>query len=201
MMSRERVASRIREEVLKCRACKLGELREERKEAGENITAVPGRGPLRTPLMLVGEAPGAQEEIDGIPFCGKAGQLLDQIVGGIGFTMNHVRIANTVNCRPPGNRNPAPEETHSCARYLRWDILNVDPKVIIALGSCAVAWFKGHPVKITQERGKPFTWEHITVVPTFHPAYLLRPNGREQMPVVEQDFALALDLLRRDDGQ
>lgn len=169
MFSKPEVHKRLVNLIAKCEGCILHKTR---------VKTVPGTGPLWTPLAFIGEGPGAAEDIQGIPFCGKSGELLFGSNGllekVIGYTRENVLIRNTVCCRPPGNRTPSPEETLSCAGYLRASLLNVYPKVIVALGASAAAWFFGQHVQITAVRGKPITWEGITVLPTYHPAYILR---------------------------
>jgi len=172
MFSKEHVQRSITRQIKACDACPLHQRR---------TNPVPGTGPLWTPLAIVGEAPGADEDHAGEPFVGRCGDLLfgkdgrsGPIMDVLGYARNNILIRNIVCCRPPGNRAPEPEEIHSCRRYLRWSLLNAYPKVIIALGATAVSWFVGETTTIGSVRGKTLTWETIMVVPTYHPGYLLR---------------------------
>jgi len=189
MFSKQETQKRLDEEIRKCDACTLCEKRTQ---------AVPGTGPLWTPLAIVGEAPGQREDLEGIPFCGKSGELLfspDGLFPSItGFRREHILIRNVVCCRPPGNAAPNPEQIQSCSNYLRSSLLNAYPKVIISFGATPTAWFIGTNVVMGDVRGKPFVWENMQVIPTYHPAYLLRnPAARE---LVEQDLKKAMEILR-----
>ena len=134
--------------------------------------------------MFIGEGPGADEDTQGIPFVGRAGQLLDKIVEAMGLVRNQIYIANVVKCRPPGNRAPLPEETAECVPFLRAQIEAIHPRVIVALGAAATATLVGDTASLTQLRGKfhPSAWfPDIPVMPTFHPAYLLRtPSAKKE---------------------
>ena len=140
-----------------------------------------GVGNPSADLMFVGEAPGADEDIQGEPFVGKAGQLLTRIIEAIGLTRGEVYIANVIKCRPPGNRNPEPDEVAECEPFLFRQIDAVRPKVIVALGKFAAQCLLRSDVPITRLRGKEFAFRDAILIPTFHPAYLLRnpPAKRE----------------------
>ena len=153
-----------------CRACRLAEGRTQ---------VVFSRGNPEARLMFVGEAPGADEDRQGLPFVGKAGQLLDRILEAAGIDPNDVYITNVVKCRPPGNRTPLPDEVKICTQlWLLPEIEIVRPLIIVPLGSVATQFFLGQKVPITRVRGQWFEWNGIKVFPMFHPAYLLRNPSR-----------------------
>ena len=124
--------------------------------------------------MFVGEGPGADEDEQGIPFVGRAGQLLTQIIKAMGFERDDVYIANVVKCRPPGNRNPEPDEIEICEPFLLRQIEAIRPQVIVALGKFAAQTLLRSDVPITRLRGQFLKLRDIDVMPTFHPSYLLR---------------------------
>ncbi|HQH27315.1 MAG TPA: uracil-DNA glycosylase, partial [Oligoflexia bacterium] len=135
------------------------------------------------PIVFVGEGPGADEDRIGEPFVGKAGALLTAaITKGLGLRREDVYICNVVKCRPPGNRTPAPDEAKACTPYLFRQLELLQPKVIVALGSPAQMALCGEPGGITRLRGKWLSWRGVRVMPTFHPAYLLRN------PAAKRDF-------------
>jgi uracil-DNA glycosylase family 4 len=140
-----------------------------------------GVGNPSADLMFVGEAPGADEDVQGEPFVGKAGQLLTKIIEAINLKREDVYIANVIKCRPPGNRNPEPDEVAECEPFLFRQIDAVKPKVIVALGKFAAQCLLRSDVPITRLRGKEFAYRDAILIPTFHPAYLLRnpPAKRE----------------------
>ncbi len=135
---------------------------------------VPGQGNPRPEIMFVGEAPGADEDAQGLAFVGAAGQLLTKMIEAMGLSREDVFIANILKCRPPENRPPTPEETQICMPYLKEQIRLLKPKVIVALGATAVKGLLADEIGITKLRGQWRTFEGIDVMPTFHPAYLLR---------------------------
>jgi DNA polymerase len=141
-------------------------------------------------LMFIGEGPGYHEDIQGLPFVGAAGQLLNTLLGEIGLTREEVRITNTVLCRPPGNRDPMPDELESCRPYLTQQIELVDPKVIVTLGNFATRVILDTTVGISRMRGQRFSWNGRLVIPTFHPAAVLRGGGAtgRTMQQVREDF-------------
>ncbi|HEY3175127.1 MAG TPA: uracil-DNA glycosylase [Candidatus Polarisedimenticolia bacterium] len=148
-----------------CRRCKLCEGR---------THIVFGDGSAGARLMFVGEGPGSEEDRRGLPFVGRAGQLLDQIIKAMGYSRSEVYIANVVKCRPPDNRTPQPDETASCTPFLFRQIEIIQPKVIVALGSPASQALLETSAGITKIRGTFRQYRGIPVMPTFHPAYLLR---------------------------
>ena len=177
----------LRTEVLACRACALCETR-------ENV--VFGEGSRTAELMFVGEAPGRDEDLQGKPFVGRSGQLLTKMIEGMGFSRDEVFIANVLKCRPPKNRDPAPDETRKCRPFLLRQIEQIGPKVICALGRHALRALTDYSGPIGRVRGRPMAFlEDLVVVPTFHPAYLLRnpPAKREAW----DDLKAILKLLGR----
>jgi uracil-DNA glycosylase len=160
-----------------------------------------GVGDINSPIMFVGEAPGADEDEQGEPFVGRAGQLLTKIIEAMGFSRDTVYIANILKCRPDtpgqsaGNRPPTPEEIQRCLPYLNAQIDLIQPKAIIALGATAVAGLFGKSAPISKIRGAFMTFRGIPVMPTFHPSYLLRPNGFAAKPLVWQDMLQVLEKL------
>jgi uracil-DNA glycosylase family 4 len=162
----------IREEVASCTKCTLAPTRK---------NTVFSRGNPQAKLVFVGEAPGADEDAQGLPFVGVAGQLLDRMIKAMGLDPEtDVYICNIIKCRPPGNRKPTPEEMDTCMPYLHEQLANLDPKVIVATGNTAVAGLLGTKIGITKLRG---SWKlyrgKIPVMPTFHPSYLLRESATQ----------------------
>lgn len=143
--------------------------------------AVPGEGnPDHPDILFISEAPGAEEDAIGRPFVGKAGDLMTKMIGAMGYTRDQIYIANIVKCRPPGNRIPLPEEMTACAGYLRAQVELLQPKIIVALGKMAVEGLLNKKVAITRFRGTWCTYQGIDVMPTLHPAYLLRSPGKKR---------------------
>ncbi len=141
-------------------------------------------GTAGSPLMLIGEAPGREEDIQGVPFVGKAGMLLNKILASIGLTRENVYIANTIPWRPPGNRTPTPREVALCRPFIEKQIHLAKPRILVALGGVATQFLTGAQNGIIRTRGKWFTYERedntkIPVMPTFHPAYLLRTPSQK----------------------
>jgi uracil-DNA glycosylase family 4 len=161
------------------RACTLCALHKGRTQA------VPGEGPANADIMFIGEGPGFHEDRQGRPFVGAAGQFLEELLASINLTREQVYIANVVKCRPPGNRDPLPEELSACAPYLDRQIELIRPKVIVTLGRFSMArFFPG--ASISKIHGQPKRVGNVLVVPMFHPAAALhQPKWR---PVVEADF-------------
>ncbi|MGE5418022.1 MAG: uracil-DNA glycosylase [Acidobacteriota bacterium] len=150
-----------------------------------------GDGDNQTRIMLVGEGPGQSEDEIGLPFVGKAGQLLDKILEAAGFMRSKVYITNVVKCRPPGNRLPVPQEIAVCRGYLEAQIRLIKPEIIVCLGALATQTIVDNKAKITQVRGKWYTRHDVMIMPTYHPAALLR-NEHLKRPVWE-DFKLIRD--------
>jgi uracil-DNA glycosylase family 4 len=139
-----------------------------------------GVGNADADLMFVGEAPGADEDVQGIPFVGRAGQLLTKIIEAIGLTRDQVYIANVIKCRPPGNRNPEPDEVETCEPFLFRQIDVVSPKVIVALGTFAAKTLLRTQDPISRLRGRVYEFRGAKLIPTFHPAFLLRSPDRKR---------------------
>ena len=164
----------IREDIGDCTRCKLHTLG--RKQI------VFGVGNPRAQLMFVGEAPGADEDIQGEPFVGRAGQLLTKIIEAIGLKREDVYIANVIKCRPPQNRNPEPDEVEQCEPFLFRQIDTIKPKVIVALGKFAAQCLLRTAEPITKIRGREYKYRDAILMPTYHPAYLLRnPSSKREV--------------------
>jgi len=171
-----------------CQRCKLHTLGRRQ--------VVFGVGHPDADLMFVGEAPGADEDIQGEPFVGRAGQLLTKIIEAIGLKRGDVYIANVIKCRPPGNRNPEPDEVERCEPFLFRQIDIVKPKVIVALGKFAAQSLLKTNDPITRLRGREYRFRSATLIPTFHPAYLLRnPSSKRE---VWEDMKRVRALLTQD---
>jgi len=157
-----------------CSRCKLHTL--------GRTQVVFGVGNPNADLMFVGEAPGADEDIQGEPFVGRAGQLLTKIIEAISLRREDVYIANVIKCRPPGNRNPEPDEVEQCEPFLFRQIDTVKPKVIVALGKFAAQCLLRTNDPITRIRGREFKYRDAILIPTYHPAYLLRtPSAKREV--------------------
>ena len=164
----------VRADLGDCTRCKL--------HAQGRRQIVFGVGNPEADLMFVGEAPGADEDVQGIPFVGRAGQLLTKIIEAIGLTREQVYIANLIKCRPPGNRNPEPDEVGQCEPFLFRQIDMIKPKVIVALGKFAAQSLLRTVEPITKLRGREFTYRGAILMPTYHPAYLLRsPSAKRDV--------------------
>ncbi|MGD1019256.1 MAG: uracil-DNA glycosylase [Verrucomicrobiia bacterium] len=154
-----------------------------------------GVGNARAEIMFVGEAPGRDEDMQGEPFVGRAGELLTKIIAAMGFKREDVYIANVLKCRPPENRTPLPDEVTNCLPYLVSQIELIQPKVIVALGATAVRGLIDVQLGITKMRGHWYTFRDILIMPTFHPAYLLRnPPAKKE---VWEDMKAVLEKLGR----
>jgi len=170
-----------------CRRCKLCEGRDK---------IVFGTGDPEARLLFVGEGPGADEDRQGVPFVGKAGQLLNKIIEAMGLARDQVYIANVVKCRPPDNRAPQPDETAACTPFLFRQIEIISPRVIVALGAPATHALIESSAGITKIRGTFREFRGIPVMPTFHPAYLLRnPAAKKE---VWSDMQMVMRLLQED---
>ena len=162
----------IRAGLGNCTRCKLHDLG--RKQI------VFGAGDDHAQLMFVGEAPGRDEDIKGVPFVGRAGQLLTKIIESIDLSRESVYIANVIKCRPPQNRNPENDEVETCQPFLFSQIDAIKPKVIVALGAFAAQTLLGSTETISQLRGKVYEYRGASLIPTFHPAFLLRSPTRKR---------------------
>lgn len=161
----------IRKELGDCKRCKLHRTR---------TTIVFGEGNKKARLMFIGEGPGYDEDVQGRPFVGKAGQLLTKIIQSIHIEREEVYIANIIKCRPPQNRNPEPDEIGSCSPFLMKQIQAIQPKIICALGAFAAQTLLRTDAKITSLRGRTFDLQGIKVLPTYHPAFLLRNPDKKR---------------------
>jgi uracil-DNA glycosylase len=154
-----------------------------------------------SPLMVVGEAPGKDEDAQGLPFVGRSGKLLDQVIEEeLGVTRDRVSIVNTVMCRPPGNRDPQADEIAACNEWLEAKLVHVQPKVVITLGNFATRLLlfgdPGAKQGITKLRGQSYPWRHDAVlVPTFHPSAVLRSGGGQPLAQMRADFIRAKQAL------
>jgi DNA polymerase len=177
------------ERIADCPNCMLARTRTQ---------TVPGSGPPTSEVMFVGEGPGQREDERGLPFVGPAGKLLDEMLAAAGWTRAHVYVTNVVKCRPPGNRDPEPEEIAACAPYLEEQLRLLDARLIVTLGRFSMArWFPG--ASISRIHGQPRRLEEgRIVVPMYHPAAALR-NGALR-PVLAADFARLPGLLEEARG-
>jgi uracil-DNA glycosylase len=168
-------------EASACTKCRL---------AGGRTQVVYGTGNADADLMFIGEGPGYYEDKQGEPFVGAAGQLLNTMLEEIGVRRGDVYIANVIKCRPPGNRDPLPEEVDACTPWLREQIALIEPRVIVTLGNFATRFMLDKPVSISRVRGQRFPQEGRTIIPTFHPAAILRGGGEAstQMVALRSDF-------------
>ena len=173
--SQAEALSRLKVEIgPDCQRCKLHALGRHQ--------VVFGVGNPNADLMFVGEGPGADEDIQGEPFVGRAGQLLTKIIEAIGMTRQDVYIANVIKCRPPQNRNPEPDEVEKCEPFLFRQIETIKPKVIVALGKFAAQSLLKTSEPITRIRGREYTYRDAILMPTYHPAYLLRnPSSKREV--------------------
>ncbi|HXE80679.1 MAG TPA: uracil-DNA glycosylase [Vicinamibacterales bacterium] len=177
--------AQIRAEIGDCTRCRL--------HAGRT-NLVFGVGNPDAELMFVGEGPGADEDMQGEPFVGRAGQLLTQIIKAMGYDRSQVYIANVVKCRPPNNRNPEPDEIEQCQPFLMRQIEAIRPRVVVALGKFAAQTLLQTSDPITRLRGRFYTLGDIEVMPTFHPSYLLRtPSAKRE---VWEDMKKVMAFLR-----
>jgi len=186
---------KIEDEIKNCTRCCLYKDR-------KNV--VIGNGNVSADLMFVGEAPGRQEDLTGEPFCGRSGKLLSKMIIAMGYTRKDVYIANVIKCRPPNNRNPLPYEIEKCKDFLSRQIQHINPKVIVTLGNFAMKELRQckDNLGITKSHGKIFVIDlfyhpnkMIFVVPTFHPAYLLRNSNRKRE--CWEDLQVAMEILKQ----
>jgi uracil-DNA glycosylase family 4 len=180
--------STIRDDIGDCTRCKL------HTQGRQQI--VFGVGHPSAEVMFVGEAPGADEDVQGVPFVGRAGQLLTKMIEAMGLKRDDVYIANVIKCRPPGNRNPEPDEIAQCQPFLFRQIATVQPRVIIALGAFAAKTLLETDTPIGKLRGKQYEFRGATLIPTFHPSFLLRSPGYKRE--AWEDLKMALGVLGRE---
>ena len=191
--ARVTAGAELRQRVLVCQKCP--------HLAASRQNVVFGVGSFAADLMFVGEAPGADEDLQGEPFVGRAGQLLTRIIQTMGLTREQVYIANILKCRPDtpgqaaGNRKPTPAEMQTCISYLHEQIDLIRPKVLVALGATAVEGLLGKTIGITRLRGNWKTYRGIPLMPTYHPAYLLRNQALSEKRRVWEDMLQVMDRL------
>src|SRR5213079_707837 len=169
LLSPEEALSAQERALQGCRKCKLCEGR---------TTIVFGSGHPRAEFVVIGEGPGADEDAQGLPFVGRAGQLLTKMLASVDIPRDEAYISNTVKCRPPGNRNPESDELAACAPFLAAQLAVIQPKVILSLGSVATQALLGTREAIGKLRGKVHPYGSAVLIPTFHPAFLLRNPGQ-----------------------
>lgn len=184
-MNSKEVLEQVAQEVSACQRCILSYSRK---------MAVPGEGPANASIMFIGEGPGFHENEQGRPFVGAAGRFLEELLASIGMERTQVFIANVVKCRPPGNRDPLPEELEACSDYLERQIQAVNPKVIVTLGRFSMARYFPN-AKISDVHGQAMRVRGRLVVPMYHPAAALHQGSLK--PVVERDFALLPELIAK----
>ena len=185
-MTRVDIEARLAElasEAATCTACRLSEGRTQ---------AVFADGSPDADIMFIGEGPGFYEDREGLPFVGKAGMLLNRLLGEVGLNRRDVYIANVVKCRPPGNRDPRPDEIEACKHFLVEQIRMVDPAVVMTMGNFATKLLLKTSTGITRTRGTVFPWWGRVVIPTFHPAAALR-SGPAMADTIRGDLELAVE--------
>lgn len=179
----------LRAQALGCVRCRLSETR---------TNVVWADGNLDSDVLFIGEGPGFHEDQQGLPFVGAAGQLLDKLLGEVGLDRTQVAIVNVVKCRPPGNRDPLPDEIDACKPYLDAQIRHMKPKVIVTLGNFATRFILEEQVGITKARGQRYERRDAIVIPTFHPAAALRGGrfgGMSPVDAIRADLQLACTVL------
>lgn len=170
---------RLEEKLQQCQNCPLGNTR---------TNLVFGRGSESAGIVFIGEGPGEQEDLQGSPFVGRAGQLLDKIIAAAELPADSYYICNIVKCRPPGNRVPAPDEVAACIGYLRRQVASIHPKFLVLLGASSAKAIIDPKLRITKDRGKMVERNGYFLLPTFHPAALLRDPSKKRD--VWEDFKL-----------
>jgi uracil-DNA glycosylase family 4 len=181
----EEILNEVASEVAVCEDCRLHLSRK---------NAVPGEGPAQADLMFIGEGPGFHENEQGRPFVGAAGRFLEELLASIGMKREDVFIGNVVKCRPPGNRDPEPQEIEACSKYLERQIAAINPKVIVTLGRFSMARYFPD-ARISKIHGQPKTIDGRLVVPMYHPAAALHQPSLRQ--TVEDDFSRLPELIAR----
>jgi DNA polymerase len=183
VLNSKEILAQVAEEVSVCTKCVLHYSRK---------IAVPGEGPTNSKIMFIGEGPGFHENEQGRPFVGAAGKFLEELLGKIGMKRTEVFITNVVKCRPPGNRDPLPEELDACSDYLERQIQAINPKVIVTLGRYSMARFLPN-AKISDVHGQAMRVRGRLIVPMYHPAAALHQGSLK--PVIERDFSLLPELI------
>jgi DNA polymerase len=175
-MNKQELMEQVEKNVVNCKKCRLYE---------QANKAVPGEGDTNSPLVFIGEAPGANEDKTGRPFVGRAGNLLEQLLEKIGYSREQVWIGNIIKHRPPGNRDPNPDEIKACAPYLSLQLKTMDPKLIVTLGRFAMYYFYKEGT-ISKNRGNLIKTSLYNIYPVYHPAAGLRNSGMKR--ALEEDF-------------
>ena len=181
----------VRREAMSCTKCRLSQGR---------TNVVWAAGNLDSDLLFIGEGPGHHEDLQGVPFVGAAGQLLDTLLGEIGLDRTKAAIVNVIKCRPPGNRDPQQDEIDSCRPYLEAQLAHMRPKVIVTLGNFATKFILEQPIGISRARGRAYKRRGAVVIPTFHPAAALRGGrfgGLSPIDAIRQDFQTIKAVLER----
>lgn len=183
-----RTLGEVGTEAAGCTRCRLAQGRTQ---------VVFGAGAPDADLVFIGEGPGFHEDRQGEPFVGAAGQLLTRMLGEIGFTREQVYICNIVKCRPPGNRDPRPDEIEACTPWLEEQLSLIQPQVVVTLGNFATRFVLDTQTGITRLRGQVHEWDQRLVIPTFHPAAILHGGGEKsrQFELLREDFHLIRDTL------
>jgi uracil-DNA glycosylase len=179
----------IRDQALGCTKCRLARGRTQVVWADGNLDA---------DLLFIGEAPGFHEDKQGLPFVGAAGQLLDRLLAEIGLDRSSAAIVNVIKCRPPGNRDPFPDEIEACSPYLEAQLAHMRPRVIVTLGNFATQFVLQQRIGISRARGQRYRRRDADVVPTFHPAAALRGGrfgGRSPIDAIREDFQVVRQIL------
>lgn len=183
--TKQKLLEKLYEPYKQCIACPLGQLGRK--------TIVFGEGDANARLMFIGEAPGQKEDLLGRPFVGRSGQLLNKVLDALGIERNATYITNIVKCRPPNNRKPTLLETSICKNLLLLRQIDIiKPVIICTLGASALEGFLGYPVKISQLRGKMVKYNDISIIPTYHPAYILR--NQRALSSFSMDLEQAINL-------
>lgn len=182
----------VTEQISDCRKCRLCETR---------TNVVPGEGNPAAKLMFVGEGPGQEEDRQGRPFVGRSGELLTSMIHAIGLERSEVYIANVVKCRPPGNRNPEPDEAEACLPYLRAQVALIRPRIVVLLGKVACTYILRENISVMREHGNWYERKGVLFMPTFHPSALLRDPAKKRD--AWEDFKKIRDMLRqwKDSGE
>lgn len=182
----------VTEQISDCRKCRLCETR---------TNVVPGEGNPAAKLMFVGEGPGQEEDRQGRPFVGRSGELLTSMIHSIGLERSEVYIANVVKCRPPGNRNPEPDEAEACLPYLRAQVALIRPRIVVLLGKVACTYILRENISVMREHGNWYERKGVLFMPTFHPSALLRDPAKKRD--AWEDFKKIRDMLRqwKDSGE
>lgn len=180
---KEKIIAPVRERALVCKKCKL---------CGGRTHVVFGEGSMDAQLVFVGEGPGRDEDRQGRPFVGAAGQLLTKIIEAMKMRREEVYICNVVKCRPPNNRPPEPDEIAACHEYLEAQLATIQPKVVCALGKTAAASLLETEAPMSALRGRTFDWKGSTLVVTYHPAYLLRNPAAKKLVWDDMQHVLSI---------